>query len=142
MLKKLGILAAAAVVFSSPAFADAYTDCMKSASVKGSDFEIALCMKAEADRVLKQVQAEYTQLAADKDFEKWNNGNGMFKGNLRDMYAAWLNYRDKYCSLYAYAAERYAGSEDYNREKCRMDLTKEQLAYITAISKVHNSTIN
>lgn len=68
MLKKLGILAAAVLFFHCRLLPTLYTDCMKSASVKGSDFEIALCMKAEADRVLKQVQAEYTQLAADQRF--------------------------------------------------------------------------
>ena len=55
-------------------------------------------------RLLTEIQKVYTKIANDKYYSKWNNGNGMFKGRVRDTYNAWLVYRNNYCDMYAEAA--------------------------------------
>lgn len=132
--KMTALMLGLSMCFALPAMADEYTDCMKEVErTKAGDFEIALCMKAQSARVLKKVQDEYTKIANMKFFEEWNNGNGMFKGNVRDTYNAWFVYRNKYCDLYALATTNSSGTNEYNREKCRLDLSDEQFAYITTV---------
>lgn len=144
MNKKLtSVVLGLSMIFAVPAMADEYEDCLKEVSKsKGGDFELAVCMKAKTDNVLKQVQKEYTTVANMKEFQEWNNGNGMFKGNVRDTYNAWLVHRNKYCDMYAISAKNRAGSDEYNSERCKLDLTNEQLAYIQAIIRNTIATVD
>lgn len=142
-IKFTSVVLGLSMFFALPAMADEYDDCMKDVSKnKGGDFEIAVCMKQQAAKLLKDVQTEYTTIANMKFFQKWNNGNGMFKGNIRDTYNAWLVYRNKYCDLYALATTERSGTEDYNREKCKMDMTEDQLAYVRTIIRNKNAVID
>ncbi len=109
-----------------------FDECVRSMEKVGpvGDAEYAICMKKESARLLSEVQKVYTEIANDKYYASWNNGNGMFKGRVRDTYNAWLVYRNSYCDLLAEASKESGGSEDYNREQCRMDMTKRQLEEI------------
>lgn len=144
MNKKLtSVVLGLCMIFAVPAMADEYEDCLKEVSrTKGGNFELAICMKAKTDKVLKQVQKEYTTVANMKEFQEWNNGNGMFKGNVRDTYNAWLVHRNKYCDMYAISQKEITDYIDYYREKCKMDLTDEQLIYIQAVIRNTVTTIN
>lgn len=141
-IKITSVVLGLSMFFALPTMADEYDDCLKEVSrTKGGDFELAICMKTKTAKVLKQVQAEYTTIANMKDFQEWNNGNGMYKGNIRDTYNAWLVYRNKYCDMYAIANKEITEYIDYYREKCKMDLTDEQLIYIQAVIRAKNSTV-
>lgn len=114
---------------SSFAKSNPFDDCVRSMEKLGpvGDYEYAICMKKESARLLTEVQKLYTQIANDKYYATWNNGNGMFKGRVRDTYNAWLVYRNNYCDLLTEASKHTGGSDDYNREQCLMELTKQQL---------------
>lgn len=115
--------------------ANPFDDCVRSMEKLGPvrDAEYAICMKKESARLLTEVQKVYTQIANDKYFAAWNNGNGMFKGRVRDTYNAWLVYRNSYCDLFAEASKDTGGSMDYNREQCLMDMTKQQLEVVNNV---------
>ncbi len=109
-----------------------FDDCVRGMEKVGpvGDYEYAVCMKKESARLLTEIQKLYTEIANDTHYSKWNNGKGMFKGRVRDTYNAWLVYRNNYCDLLAEAAKNSGGSEDYNREQCRMELSQQQLKEI------------
>ena len=109
-----------------------FDECVRAMEKTGSvgDYEYAICMKKESARLLAEIQKIYTQIANDKAYASWNNGNGMFKGRVRDTYNAWLVYRNNYCDLLTEASKNSGGSDDYNREQCLMDLTQRQLQMI------------
>lgn len=116
--------------------ASEYDDCLKdfnSQKKEIGDFEYAICMKQEAARILKKIQKKYTLLANDSFYTKWNGGNGMFKGRIRDTYNAWLVYRNNYCDLLAEASKNAGGYEGYHRENCKINLGKEQLDALEGI---------
>ncbi|MBD9240576.1 MAG: DUF1311 domain-containing protein, partial [Alphaproteobacteria bacterium] len=131
MIKRAAVLLVGAGCFFGAAAVSAtpYDDCIRDFAKQGptGDYEYSVCMKQEAARLLTEIQKVYTKIANDKYYSKWNNGNGMFKGRVRDTYNAWLVYRNNYCDMYAEAAKNTGGSEAYNREQCRKKLTEEQL---------------
>ncbi len=125
MLKKMFLsLALCTVAFSAGATSPEYEACFKAAQ---TDNEVALCMKAENTRMLKDIQQVYLNLSKHEKTKSWNNGNGLVSGNLKDMYNSWLAYRNRYCSLYQKASENTFGSDDFNRAKCLFDLNNDHL---------------
>ena len=125
-------LAAGNALSANFAPANPFDECVRAMEKTGSvgDYEYAICMKKESARLLAEIQKIYTQIANDKAYASWNNGNGMFKGRVRDTYNAWLVYRNNYCDLLTEASKNSGGSDDYNREQCLMDLTQRQLQMI------------
>ena len=89
------------------------------------DNEVALCMKAESARILKSIQDIYLELSRHSQTSEWNNGNGLIKGNLKDMYDNWLGYRNRYCSLFTTASENTFGSQSFDKERCLLNLTQD-----------------
>ena len=100
----------------------AYDDCYNSAR---DDNGVALCMRAQTTRVLKEIQEIYQNIANHPDLKPWNNGNGLTSGNLKDMYNHWINYRKRYCTLYKVASKGTFGSEEFHHEKCLLTLTQD-----------------
>lgn len=136
MLKKIAILSLSlGILGATSANAGPYEDCLKDASdrLQSTDFEVSLCARAESARLLKEVQKVYTKIADDTFYKSWNKGNGMYKGNVRDTYNAWLVYRNKYCDLLAFAGKGIVGTEDSIREECRVKLTTDQLDAVNGI---------
>lgn len=140
MIKKAAVLLVGAGCFFGAAIVSAtpYEDCVKNlAKTKVdnmlSDDEHAICLKQESARLLSEIQKVYINIANDKAYSSWNNGNGMLKGRIRDTYNAWLVYRNNYCSLLEFAAHEKGGSDAFNREQCLMLLAEEQLENINKI---------
>ena len=134
-MKKI-LLTVALCIFSFSANAldtQEYDTCYKKAV---DDDAIALCMKDQTKRVLKELQDIYTNISKHPDLEKWNNGNGLIKGNLKDMYNHWLNYRNRFCSLYKLASKNTFGSESFHYERCLLSIT--QLHY----DEMHLAIVN
>jgi len=132
MLKKF--LFASALLFL-PLFAVAfptqeYDSCYQKAA---DDVEVGLCMKAETQRILKDIQEVYINISNHPQTKAWNNGNGLISGNLKEMYNSWLSYRDKYCSLFEVASENTFGSPSYDRERCLLELTLDHYQLVHAV---------
>lgn len=98
----------------------AYEKCFQEAK---DDNEVALCMKAETTRLLTEIQKIYLNISKNPQTASWNQGTGLAKGNLKNLYDYWLAYRNRYCSLFVLASENGFGSPDYNKERCLLNLT-------------------
>lgn len=130
MLKKLFALLLLTTV-TTPAYATAeYDACYQKAR---NDNEVALCMKAENTRLLREVQQIYLNLSKQQAIKKWNNGNGLISGNLKDMYNSWLAYRNRYCSLYVVASQNTFGGESFDRERCLLSFTNDHYELIKTV---------
>lgn len=117
----------------------AYNYCIKDAA-KVSDEAMAECMKAENSRLNKQIYSEYEKISKDSSFTNWNQGSGMFRGRLKNLYENWTNFKNEYCDLYVLSMTNYTGSPSYNRESCLMDMNLRQLIYISSVLRNYNST--
>lgn len=104
-----------------------YEQCLNAAD--GNNIKMTTCTVNEADRILKILQGKYEQMANSEQFKTWNQGAGMFNGNFKDLYSAWLQYRDKYCSLYGYsmsADDAVGNIAQLTGAECVLELTKRQ----------------
>ena len=90
-----------------------------------SDDELALCMKAETKRLLREIQEIYVNISKHEVTADWNKGNGLINGNLKDMYDHFIAYRNRYCSLFVVASEQTFGSSAYDKERCLLQLTND-----------------
>ena len=125
MFKKLFLIVLPYLVsVSANAASPEYEDCYGKAQ---DDNAVALCLKEENTRTLKQIQQIYLNLSKNEITGKWNNGNGLISGNLKDMYNSWLGYRNRYCSLYQTAMQNNFGSTSFNREKCLYSFNEDHL---------------
>lgn len=97
------------------------------------DDQVALCMKAETLRLMKTLQEVYINVSKNEQTASWNQGNGLISGNLKEMYDSWLNYRNKYCSLFTLASEHMFGSENFDRERCLLNITNDHLELMKTI---------
>lgn len=114
-----------------------YNQCRTQA---GTDEELALCMKAETSRLMKDIQQFYINLVQNPDVKAWNKGNGLISGNLKDMYNSWLAYRNRYCSLYVAASKNVYGDDNYHRESCLIEMTDDHYKLMLAVisNSVHD----
>jgi uncharacterized protein YecT (DUF1311 family) len=103
------------------------------------DDQVALCMKAETLRLMKTIQEIYINVSKNEQTASWNKGNGLISGNLKDMYESWLNYRNKYCSLFTVASEHMFGSESFDHERCLLNMTNDHLELMKTIIVNANS---
>ncbi len=136
MIKKIFTLLALVTAATAAHATPEYDACYQKAA---DDNAVALCMKAENTRLLKEVQQIYLNLSKLEDIKKWNNGNGLLSGNLKDMYNSWLAYRNRYCSLYVVASKNTFGSSSFDRERCLLSFTNEHLELIKTIIVNANS---
>lgn len=135
MLKKLSLALLCSCVMavnsaSAQSFGDgsmSYDSCLEKAD--GSDQKMTSCTLIEANRILKIIEGKYESLANSPVFKTWNAGAGMFSGNFKDLYNTWLQYRDKYCSLYGYSLSPDSNSGtlgELSGAECVLELTKRQ----------------
>ncbi|HCU58885.1 MAG TPA: hypothetical protein DIC64_02775 [Alphaproteobacteria bacterium] len=118
-------------LLSNQAFATPeYDECYGQAQ---NDDQVALCMKAENARLLKSIQEIYLNISKHPQTSAWNNGNALLTGNLKDMYDHWMAYRNRYCSLFTKASENMFGSENFDRERCLLNLTSDHYKLIHQI---------
>lgn len=107
--------------------AASYEKCLENAA--GNNIKMTTCTVNETTRIVKILEGKYEQMANSEQFKDWNRGAGMFNGNFKDLYSAWLQYRDKYCSLYGYSmsADMDVGNiAQLTGAECILELTKRQ----------------
>lgn len=130
-------------LFAAPSFAQSlnntnmsYEQCLQLA--EGNNIKMTSCTVAESNRILKILENKYDKMANDAQFKNWNQGAGMFNGNFKDLYSAWLQYRDKYCSLYGYSMSPYeepGNIAQLSGAECILELTKRQNKDMDVIMK-------
>lgn len=125
MNKKLGICCLAVMMAVSTAVrADVVDDCINNSDK--SDDAYSRCWLDEAKRLGVEIKDKYEQLAANKLAAEWNKGNGMFKGNLKDMYDSWIAYRNRFCSLLGVAGHYETGeSKAFHQALCLVNISKK-----------------
>lgn len=104
-----------------------YEQCLEAAD--GNNIKMTSCTVTEANRILKILEEKYDKMANSLQFKTWNQGAGMFNGNFKDLYSSWLQYRDKYCSLYGYSMspdEEQGNIVQLTGAECVLELTKRQ----------------
>ena len=120
--------------------ADYYT-CVNSSNKQDDGY--AKCYLEEAKRDVGKIDTYYQKLSSNPKFNSWNNGNGMFKGNFKDMLDTWISFRNRYCSLYAQTYSEYDGSSvSFHKAECIMQLTKRHAEdmenlWQTSVSKIY-----
>ena len=95
----------------------------------GNNIKMTTCILNEANRILKLLEEKYDQMANSEQFKNWNQGAGMFNGNFKELYSSWLQYRDKYCSLYGYSMSPDVEPGNISQltgAECVLELTKRQ----------------
>ncbi len=116
-----------------------FDSCMNKASKINEDAS-ADCMKYESERLEQLIYAEYENILNDENFKTWNENGTMFRGKLRTLYENWKAYRESFCSLYAFSMDGYLGSNHYNTQRCKLDLTRKHYDYIKVIRSNKIST--
>ena len=117
-----------------------YDQCMEQAN--GNSIQMTSCIVNESDRILKLLEAKYDKMANDEQFKGWNNGAGMFNGNFKELFSSWLQYRDKYCSLYGYSTSPDAEPgtiAQLSGAECILELTKRQYKDMDVITQNMNN---
>lgn len=130
MIKKILTAAAVCLISANVSASDEYDACYSQAV---DDDAVALCMKAETAREMREIQQYYLELSTNPQTKDWNKGDGLKNGNLRDMYNSWLAYRNRLCSLNAVASGNMYGSTDYHRESCFLEMTSDHLKLLESI---------
>lgn len=91
-----------------------------------SDDGYSKCYLAETKRLSEEIKQKYNKLAENPQLTQWNNGNGMFKGNLKDMFDSWIAFRNRFCSLSGISGNHYNGeSKTFHQSDCLYQLSKE-----------------
>ena len=145
-MKKIlsAVLMSAYVLGASGANAQStdYYSCINASNKQDDDY--VKCYLEEAKRDVAKTDTYYQKMSSNTKFSTWNNGNGMFKGNFKDMLDTWINFRNRYCSLFAQTYSEYDGSSvAYHQAECIMQLTKRHAEdmeglWQTSVSKIYN----
>ena len=119
-----------------------YYNCL--ASTKGySDDEKAICMEGEIKRLDREINKLYQKtFLQEARIQKWNNGNGMFRGNIKDMQDEFNGYRSRFCSFYAVTMEIYSGSQAYLRNECLMKVTEEYYNRLLQMARDYDADLD
>ncbi len=150
MIYKLCLAAAFALFSFNASAAEAQTDesvsdyerCLQAAT-EFTDDETALCMSEEVKRLDRAIATLYQQTFLPVDrIAKWNNGNGMFRGNIKDMQDQFNGYRSRFCSFYAVTMQIYSGSQAYLRNDCMMKLTQEYYNRLLQMSRDYDADLD
>lgn len=119
-----------------------YYNCLQ-ATTGYTDDEKALCMSEEVKRLDREITNLYQKIFLKVErIQKWNNGNGMFRGNLKDMQEQFNGYRSRFCSFYAVTMENYSGSQAYLRNDCMMEMTNEYYNRLLQMSRDYDADLD
>jgi len=151
MLKKLCLLSTAAVLLYS-ANSHAQTAAANQqpmtefercrAANETSDLDVAAaCSNAEIKRLDAEVARMLERYLKEETFQKWNNGNGLFRGNFKDMNDAFISYRTRFCSLHAVAHMEMIPSASFNRSECYLELTRDYLSRLQTMFNNYNADL-
>ena len=140
MWATLAVGIAIAISPDSYAQTNDYYKCINSSNSQDDGY--AKCYLDEAKRDVARIDEVYQKLSSDPKFSAWNNGNGMFKGNFKDMLDTWVSFRNRYCSLYAEIYSSYDGSSaSFHQADCIMKMSKRHADDIEDLWKTSFSKI-
>lgn len=123
-------------VSASALAATTYDVCMANAQ---GDFDIAKCNNEEAAREMRKIQSRVSSLMTNKYFTQWNDQTLSSSQNFQSLLKQWVDYRNKYCSLYSYTFSQGIGTiTDVQKSQCMLDLTNRFSQNIEAIVKIYN----
>lgn len=137
MKKTAGIfILAAGILTGSVVQAGEYENCMAQAP---GDSDITKCNNAETARVMRSLQSRYNSLASNKYFTQWNDKTLASSQNFQMLLRQWVDYRDKYCSLYGYTFSQGQGTiTEVQKSQCMLDLTNRFAKDVEAIIRIYN----
>lgn len=116
--------------------ADEYSDCMAKATI---DQEIVMCNNAEAARLMRNLQKRYNAISSNKYFSSWDDKTLSAAQNFQLLFRQWVDYRDKYCSLYGFTFTQGQGTLGSVQEsQCLIDLTKHFAKDVESVIDVYN----
>lgn len=128
------------MLFATSVRADEFEDCYNKTNFDDAGYQ--KCAVEVGRLYMGEIENVYDKMANDRFFEKWNNGNGMFKGNFKDLFDTWVAYRNKYCNLFAYTNNVYDGnSVEYHRAVCVYELTKAKKEQMKSIQSASQSSM-
>lgn len=111
---------------TSFAKADALDDCINKNANKSDVNVFVFCPVEESKKMMKNIEFYLEELVKLPNIEKWNNGNGMFNGNMKTMLDSWIVYRNKRCSLAAAYGSLPAGEDpQIVQAKCLYKVIKD-----------------
>lgn len=98
------------------------------------------CLGAELDRTTRRVKDLYSSLLHDENVGQWNNGPNLQNGNYRDMFDSWVAYRNRLCSLAAWAYNNAQIQPKVGIDECILYLTDEHRTLLdNALFAAHSS---
>lgn len=127
----------ASVACAFPALASSdYDSCMNNAQ---GDFDIAKCNNDEVSREMRKIQSRLSSIMTNKYFTQWNDQTLSSSQNFQTLLKQWIDYRNKYCSLYSYTFSQGIGTiTDVQKSQCMLDLTNRFASNVEAIVKIYN----
>ncbi len=140
MFYKMSVLTIIATIAFGNAFAQkspssiafSYDKCIEG-NVHNDDDYAAKCREAEVKKLDAQIQKIYLGLLKKEGVKKWNNGNGMFRGNLKNTDDSFMAFRNNYCSFYNAAMHEQSTSKEFMRQDCRLSMTRQYLSQIISV---------
>ena len=137
MIKKLLGSAVAFMVMTVSATAaivdsQEFRDCMAKAGPIG-ETAISVCYREEVKRDMLKIKDAYEEATKVEELAKWSGSNNMQTGNLRNMFEAWLHYRDLFCAFAGVGNANYMGSEEANNAECTYNLTRQHLIDVSVV---------
>lgn len=115
-----------------------YNKCLE-AIVANTPGEYIACLNAEIKRQNSAIAYFYTELLKLQTYKKWNNGNDMFRGNMKDMNDQYVAYRERLCSMYGLAYEELLNTPEHGRKKCTMEVND---MYLRRLQEIYGTSIS
>ncbi len=114
-----------------------YTHCREQAKKAKNE-----CLNVELERKTKRVKDMYNTLLHDDFVGKWNNAPDLRSGNYRDMFDSWIAYRNRLCSLSAWAYANAKIQPKVGQAECILFLTNEHLEVLGNLLFAANSSLD
>lgn len=114
-----------------------YNKCLEGI-VANTPGEYIACLNAEIKRQNGAITYFYNELLKLQGYQKWNNGNGMFRGNMKDMNDQYVAYRERMCSMYGLAYENLLNTPEHGRKKCTMEIND---SYLRRLQEIYGTSI-
>jgi hypothetical protein len=113
-----------------------YKKCLE--QIKGyTAREYVSCLNTEIKKQNTAIEEYYKRLLAFPEFDKWNNGNGLFRGNVKDMNDQYVAYRERLCSMYGMGLYSLYGDLEHGRKECMMEMNDQLLR---RLERIYNSS--
>ena len=97
-----------------------YTECT-SKIINGSPAGYIACLNQQIKRQHGYIEKFYRDLLEQPQFQKWNGGPTLAKGNFRDMNDQFVAFRDRLCSLFAQGMMSFYNNIEWGRKDCMMN---------------------